>query len=45
MNSTNPNRGHYKPAPVITHPKTPATDNRTTGQGGKPAAGGKSGRS
>jgi hypothetical protein len=39
VNSTNPNRGHYNPAPVITHPKAPAPDNRTTGQGGKPAGG------
>lgn len=38
-NSSNPNRGHYNPPPTITHPKTPAPDNR---QGGKPT--GKGGR-
>lgn len=44
-NSMNPNRGHYNPGPVITYPKTPAPDNRSSGQSGQAAAGGKGGGS
>jgi len=40
-NSTNPNQGHWNPAPVITHPKTSTPDN---GPESKPASG-KGGRS
>jgi hypothetical protein len=39
-NSSNPNRGHYNPGPVITHPKTPASEKATD----KPASTGKGGR-
>jgi hypothetical protein len=42
-NSTNPNRGHWHPAPIIDRRPTPATDNRSTDQGSKP--GSKGGRS
>lgn len=44
-NSTNPNRGHWNPAPIIDRgTTTPASDSRsTTDQGGK--SGSKVGRS
>jgi len=32
-NSTNPNRGHWNPAPVIDRAPKPASDNRSTDQG------------
>lgn len=37
-NSLNPNRGHYNPGPVITHPKTPAPAkpaDKPAGKGGR----------
>jgi hypothetical protein len=37
-NSSNPNRGHWNPAPVIDRRMPPATDSRTTDQGSKSGA-------